>query len=103
MRITSTSDFLRFGVHLTELYRCCSSDGGRGLSKIKSRQAEGKEEELRAKLKSMLSQTLMLRGISAKYLTSGGTSDFADQMLKGSNHKTMLGLSQCRAVEDLKR
>lgn len=80
-----------------------SSDGGRGATKLRSKAAKGKEKELRARLKGMLSQTVMLRGISAKYLGAGGSSSFANQMLKGSNHKTMLGLPSSRAVDDVRR
>ena len=63
----------------------------------------GKEKELRARLKAMLAQPLVARGISARYITAGGSSQFADAMLRGTNHKVMLGLGQSRAVDDVQQ
>lgn len=74
--------------------------GGRGPLRKDLKAARGKEKQLRMTLKTMLTQPLMLRGISAKYLTAGGSSAFAKQMLSGLNHKTMLGLPQSTALED---
>ena len=76
------------------------SHDGRGASKKRSRAAKAQERDLCARLKAMLGQPLMLRGISAKYLTSGGSATFATQMLSGSNHKVMFGLTQTKAIDD---
>lgn len=78
------------------------SDGGRGASKKKSRSAKLQEKELRAALKSMLGQPVILRGISSKYLSAGGSSAVADAMISGKSHLAMIGLNQTKAVEDLK-
>lgn len=71
------------------------------MTKRKSKAAAGKEKELRGRLKQLLAQPLMARGVSARYLTAGGSSQFAEAMLRGTNHKTMLGLGQTRAVDDV--
>jgi ATP-dependent RNA helicase DDX24/MAK5 len=76
------------------------SDGGRGLSKRRSKTSMLQEKDLRQQLKVLLAQPLMLRGLSAKYLTAGGSSSLADQMLSGSNHRSMLGFAQSKATED---
>lgn len=98
--MTETSEsFIRYVGTVLILYS--SSDGGRGVTKRKTKAALGKERELRAQLKAMLAQPLMARGLSARYLTAGGSSQFAEAMLRGTNHKTMLGLAQTRAVDDV--
>jgi ATP-dependent RNA helicase DDX24/MAK5 len=88
-------------IHLT--VTCIhSSDHGRGMRKQKSKAAKGKEKDLRAQLKALLAQPLMLRGLSARYLTSGASAKFASDMLKGTSHGSLLGLSKTRAVEDMR-
>ena len=79
-----------------------SSDHGRGARKQKSKAAKGKEKEPRAQLKALLAQPLMLRGLSARYLTSGASAKFASDMLKGTSHTSLLGHSKTRAVEDMR-
>lgn len=78
------------------------SDQGRGAAKRKSAHAKSKEAELKSRLKAMLAEPLMKRGISGKYITAGGMSALANEMLSGQSHKVLLGLKPSRAVNDVR-
>jgi len=55
---------------------------------------------LRAQMKSLLAQPLVAQGISMKYLTSGSMR-VVDELIGGSNHHAMLGLSTAGAQADI--
>lgn len=56
---------------------------------------------LKEQLNHMLSQPLVMRGISSRYITSGGNAMFVESMLKGNSHEKLLGMPKTRAVDDL--
>jgi ATP-dependent RNA helicase DDX24/MAK5 len=73
----------------------------RTSSKRQARNTKSKEKMLKEQLDRLLSQSLVMRGISAKYITSGGNAMFVDAMLRGSSHEKLLGMPKTRAVDDL--
>lgn len=70
-------------------------------TKRQAKNAKGKEKQLKEHLDSLLAQPLVMRGISARYITSGGNSAFVESMLKGDSHDKLIGLPKTRAVDDL--
>ncbi|CAG8494444.1 1111_t:CDS:10, partial [Scutellospora calospora] len=65
--------------------------------------AKYKIQTLRLQLKELLSQPLVPRGISTKYLTSGIVRDLADRLLDSSScNSKILGVQKSKATEDLK-
>ncbi|RIA98835.1 P-loop containing nucleoside triphosphate hydrolase protein [Glomus cerebriforme] len=60
-----------------------TNDSNRGNQK----QAKEKIRSMKFELKSLLSQPLIPRGVSTKYLTSGIVRDLADRLLDGSSRK----------------
>ncbi|KAK4701559.1 ATP-dependent RNA helicase DDX24/MAK5, partial [Phenoliferia sp. Uapishka_3] len=72
---------------------------------VKSRkQLKGKAAKvkvLRAQLQAMLDTPLMMRGISAKYITTRGRVGFVDQLVDGNSHAAMLGIETSTALDDL--
>jgi ATP-dependent RNA helicase DDX24/MAK5 len=83
----------------------------------KQRDKNGRTASLKAELKHMLSQPLLPRGVSAKYITSG-SRPIADNMLAGdctsshpffmklaltrlTDNNTILGLEKTEAGSDL--
>ncbi|KAK9893420.1 P-loop containing nucleoside triphosphate hydrolase protein [Cystobasidium minutum MCA 4210] len=78
------------------------SDDEAGTStKRQAKNAKGKEKQLKEQLDRLLAQPLVMRGISSRYITSGGNSAFVESMLKGDSHDKLLGLPKSRAVDDL--
>lgn len=73
----------------------------RTSTKRQARNAKGKEKQLKEELDRLLSQPLVMRGISARYITSGGNSALVESMLKGDSHEKLLGMPKTRAVDDL--
>ncbi|KAG6837085.1 hypothetical protein H0H93_014977 [Arthromyces matolae] len=69
-------------------------------SNRKRKAKDAKNSALKAELKHLLSQPLMARGVSAKYITSG-SRPIVDDLLTGSNHETMLGLKKQDAGNSL--
>ncbi|CAG8458870.1 16842_t:CDS:10 [Cetraspora pellucida] len=62
-----------------------------------------KIQSLKLQLKRLLSQPLVPRGVSTKYLTSGIVRDLADRLLDGSScNSKILGIQKSKATEDLK-
>ncbi|EIM19858.1 P-loop containing nucleoside triphosphate hydrolase protein [Wallemia mellicola CBS 633.66] len=59
-------------------------------------------EKQKAELKNLLSQPLMIRGVSSKYLTTN-QSTLANEMVNNDNHKNILGVSKSTALNDLKK
>ncbi|CAG7847725.1 ATP-dependent RNA helicase MAK5 [Serendipita indica DSM 11827] len=55
---------------------------------------------LKAQLHTLVSQPLVARGISTKYITSG-TRSVADELINGQSHKAMLGLKVVAAQDDV--
>ncbi|GAA96723.1 hypothetical protein E5Q_03395 [Mixia osmundae IAM 14324] len=75
------------------------SDRGHRGSRI--RKARGQAQQLQAELDRLIQQPLRIRGVSAKYLTSGSHA-FVDDLLASKNHAAVLGLSASTAVGDVK-
>lgn len=78
---------------------CLSPDST--STKRQAKNAKGKEKQLKEHLDRLLAQPLVMRGISARYITSGGNSAFVESMLKGDSHDKLIGLPKTRAVDDL--
>ncbi|QRW19150.1 DEAD/DEAH box helicase [Rhizoctonia solani] len=69
----------------------------------KSHQAKknfAKVQKLKLELKELLSEPLVARGISRRYITSGSRS-IADDLVNARNHKKMLGVPNVSAGEDV--
>ncbi|KAG6861318.1 hypothetical protein C0995_001637 [Termitomyces sp. Mi166 len=62
-------------------------------SNQKRKAKDAKNAALKAELKYLLSQPLIARGISTKYITSG-SRPIVDDLIAGANHETMLGLKK---------
>ncbi|KAI0822985.1 DEAD-domain-containing protein [Trametes gibbosa] len=77
-----------------------SDDATGGPSKHKRKALATKTAGLKAELKAMLSQPLVARGVSTRYITSG-THSIADDLLAGEYHETMVGLKKVEAGTDL--
>jgi ATP-dependent RNA helicase DDX24/MAK5 len=59
-------------------------DNPRSLSTKKRRaHTQGKGRAIRAELEALLRKPLMMRGVSAKYLTTRGTAGLVDQLISG--------------------
>jgi ATP-dependent RNA helicase DDX24/MAK5 len=56
---------------------------------------------LKEQLQRLLAQPLVMRGISSRYLTASGNSDFVESMLSGKSHEKLLGLPKSKAVDDM--
>ncbi|KAF8505085.1 ATP-dependent RNA helicase [Hysterangium stoloniferum] len=79
------------------------SDGSESKPKASiKRHRESKMAKLKAELKQALSQPLVARGVSAKYITSG-TRRVVDDLVEGANHETMLGLQKMKAGSEVVR
>ncbi|KAF8708201.1 DEAD protein, partial [Rhizoctonia solani] len=69
----------------------------------KSHQAKknfAKVQKLKLELKELLSEPLVAKGISRRYITSGSRS-IADDLVNARNHKKMLGVPNVSAGEDV--
>ncbi|TFY71035.1 hypothetical protein EVG20_g1974 [Dentipellis fragilis] len=67
-------------------------------SKIKARNA--KVATLKAELKELLSQPLVARGVSTRYITSG-SRPIVDDILAGEYHEGLIGVKKSEASNDL--
>ncbi|KAA1472454.1 DEAD-domain-containing protein [Dentipellis sp. KUC8613] len=67
-------------------------------SKIKARNA--KVAGLKAELKELLSQPLVARGVSTRYITSG-SRPIVDDILAGEYHEGLIGVKKSEASNDL--
>ncbi|PKK75453.1 P-loop containing nucleoside triphosphate hydrolase protein [Rhizophagus irregularis] len=75
------------------------NDSNRGNQK----QIKEKIRSMKLELKSLLSQPLIPRGVSTKYLTSGIVRDLADRLLDESSHNSaILGVKNTKATDDLR-
>jgi ATP-dependent RNA helicase DDX24/MAK5 len=69
----------------------------------KSHQAKknsAKVQKLKSELKELLSEPLVARGISRRYITSGSRS-IADDLVNARNHKKMIGVPNVSAGQDV--
>ncbi|GAA5956239.1 hypothetical protein JCM10213_000983 [Rhodosporidiobolus nylandii] len=82
-----------------------SDPDSRGLSTSKKQRAQiqGKARALKQQLDALLAKPLMMRGVSAKYITTRGTAGLVDQLVGGTNHNSILGLEASTALADLSK
>lgn len=69
-------------------------------SKHRKKRADAKIAVLKAKLRELMSQPLLSRGVSTRYITSG-SRPIADDIISGDVHEIMLGLKKSEAGDDL--
>ncbi|OAX41619.1 ATP-dependent RNA helicase [Rhizopogon vinicolor AM-OR11-026] len=69
-------------------------------SKQRQKKNDAKTAVLKAQLKELMSQPLLSRGVSTRYITSG-SRPIADAIISGEVHETMLGLKKSEAGDDL--
>ncbi|KAG1802290.1 ATP-dependent RNA helicase [Suillus plorans] len=69
-------------------------------SKARKKNNDAKMAVLKAKLKGLMAQPLLSRGVSTRYITSG-SRPIADDIISGDVHETMLGLRKSEAGDDL--
>lgn len=69
-------------------------------SKHRKKKADAKIAVLKAKLRELMSQPLLSRGVSTRYITSG-SRPIADDIISGDVHEIMLGLKKSEAGDDL--
>ncbi|GAA5904583.1 hypothetical protein JCM8208_004822 [Rhodotorula glutinis] len=75
-------------------------DGPVQPSRKKRSQSAAKVRALRTQLDALLRKPLMVRGVSAKYLTTRGTVGLVDQLVGGTGHSKIFGISASTALED---
>ncbi|BGP30029.1 ATP-dependent RNA helicase [Rhodotorula toruloides] len=76
-------------------------DGPQRSSKKQRGQAIAHARQLKAELDNLLKKPLMVRGVSAKYLTTRSKIGLVDQLVGGTGHSKIFGLSTSSALEDL--
>ncbi|GAA5848483.1 hypothetical protein JCM8547_004527 [Rhodosporidiobolus lusitaniae] len=76
---------------------------GGGGGKKKRQYMLAKNRTLRAELEGLLKRPLMVRGASAKYLTTRGTVGLVDQLVGGTAHSSILGVEASTALDDLSK
>ncbi|KAG2143014.1 ATP-dependent RNA helicase [Suillus clintonianus] len=69
-------------------------------SKQRKKKSDAKIAALKAKLNQLMSQPLLSRGVSTRYITSG-SRPIADDIISGDVHEIMLGLKKSEAGDDL--
>lgn len=69
-------------------------------TKQKAKSQHAKTAVLKAELKHLLSQPLIAKGISTRYITSG-CRPVVDDLIAGEYHEAMLGLKRAEAGSDL--
>ncbi|KAG1753535.1 ATP-dependent RNA helicase [Suillus paluster] len=69
-------------------------------SKQRKKKHDAKTANLKAKLRELMSQPLLSRGVSTRYITSG-SRPIADDIISGDVHEIMLGLKKSEAGDDL--
>ncbi|CAG8518190.1 9584_t:CDS:10 [Acaulospora morrowiae] len=92
-----------FGVELHEdLLKIKDGGDNEGLRNNQHNKKD-RIRSLKAQLKELLSQQLIPRGVSTKYLTSGIVRDLADRLLDEPSHNSqIMGVKKTKATEDLK-
>ncbi|GAA5951965.1 hypothetical protein JCM8115_005291 [Rhodotorula mucilaginosa] len=78
-------------------------DAPRASSKKQRSKKAYQARALRQELDELLRKPLMVRGISAKYLTTRNKVGLVDQLVGGTSHNKIFGLDQSSALEDLAR
>ncbi|BGP37829.1 ATP-dependent RNA helicase [Rhodotorula kratochvilovae] len=63
--------------------------------------AHAKLRALRDELDALLRRPLMVRGVSAKYITTRGTVGLVDQLVGGTGHSKIFGIQASTALQDL--
>jgi len=86
------------GVDLDSDFISDSDDEGK-LSNQKRRAKNNAMASMKAELKHLLSQPLIARGISTRYITSGSRL-IVDDLLAGNLNEVMLGLKKAEAGSD---
>ncbi|BGP22772.1 DEAD (asp-glu-ala-asp) box containing, RNA helicase [Rhodotorula toruloides] len=76
-------------------------DGPQRSSKKQRGQAIARARQLKTELDNLLKRPLMVRGVSAKYLTTRSKIGLVDQLVGGTGHSKIFGLSTSSALEDL--
>jgi ATP-dependent RNA helicase DDX24/MAK5 len=66
----------------------------------RAKKNSAKVQQLKSELKGLLSEPLIARGISRKYITSGSRA-IADDIINARNHTKMLGLPNVSAGQDV--
>ncbi|GAA5993561.1 hypothetical protein JCM5350_002806 [Sporobolomyces pararoseus] len=77
------------------------NDSPQVRTKKERNKALAEARQLKAQLKDMLSKPLMMRGVSAKYLTGRNTVGLIDQLVTGTGHTQLLGMETSTALDDL--
>jgi len=79
-------------------------DDGEESSVKETATAKAQVSELKAQLRVLLGERLMIRGVSGKYLASGPSNEhrLVDSLVEQSNHETLFGLPNRTAVNELK-
>ncbi|GAA6059528.1 hypothetical protein JCM10212_006026 [Sporobolomyces blumeae] len=70
-------------------------------TKKQRNKALAQARDLKAQLQDMLRKPLMMRGVSAKYLTGRNTVGLIDQLVTGTGHSQLLGVESSSALDDL--
>lgn len=83
--------------------RSSDGDAPRASSKKQRSKKAYQARALRQELDELLRKPLMVRGISAKYLTTRNKVGLVDQLVGGTSHNKIFGLDQSSALEDLAR
>lgn len=83
--------------------RSSDGDAPRASSKKERSKKAYQARALRQQLDELLRKPLMVRGISAKYLTTRNKVGLVDQLVGGTSHNKIFGLDQSSALEDLAR
>ncbi|GAA6037143.1 hypothetical protein JCM8097_008757 [Rhodosporidiobolus ruineniae] len=78
-------------------------DSVQASSRKERGKAAAQVKGLKAQLDQMLKKPLMVRGVSAKYITTRGTAGLVDQLVSGTGHGSILGVQASTALDDLKK
>ncbi|KAF5310717.1 hypothetical protein D9619_008153 [Psilocybe cf. subviscida] len=87
------------GVELDSDYMS-ESDNESKLSTQKRKAKDHKMQAMKAELKHLLSQPLIAKGVSARYITSGSRS-IVDDLLAGDLNDSMLGMKKAEAGSEM--
>ncbi|GAA5996125.1 ATP-dependent RNA helicase [Rhodotorula paludigena] len=77
------------------------ADPAQVSSRKQRAQSQARSRALRAELDQLLAKPLMLRGVSAKYLTTRGRVGLVDQLVGGTGHSKIFGVESSTALDDL--
>ncbi|GJN88616.1 hypothetical protein Rhopal_001582-T1 [Rhodotorula paludigena] len=77
------------------------ADSAQVSSRKQRAQSQARSRALRAELDQLLAKPLMVRGVSAKYLTTRGRVGLVDQLVGGTGHSKIFGVESSTALDDL--